>query len=71
MHCELCGEILALIAEATFRENNRGQLRAYCLSCAEELAAINAELERENEQLHLENEELRDSIHFHITKGNG
>ena len=43
MPCELCGEVLALIAEATFRENNRGQLRAYCLPCAEELAAISEE----------------------------
>jgi hypothetical protein len=44
MPCELCGEVLVLLAEATFRENNRGQLRAYCLPCAEELfAAISEE----------------------------
>lgn len=43
MPCELCGEILSLLSEAAFRENDRGQLRVYCLPCADELAAIRDE----------------------------
>ena len=43
MPCELCGKILTLLSEAEFRENNRRQLRVYCLSCAEELAAFSEE----------------------------
>ena len=43
MPCELCGEILTLLSEAEFRENNRRQLRVYCLPCVEELDAISKE----------------------------
>ena len=35
LKCDDCGETLTLIDEATFGENDRGQLRPFCLPCGD------------------------------------